>query len=580
MNEQLKVIISAEITKLKKNIKDGTRLIDNFGADAEQALGEVAETMEKVGEVSRNILKVMGGAVLGAATALLTLSGTTKEYRQQQAMLKTAFETAGGSAESAKKTYNELYRVLGDEGQATEAAQHLAQLTTNQKDLSEWTNICQGVYAKFGESIPIEGLTEAINHTAKVGEVQGSLADALEWSGVNMDEFNEQLFWCNSESEREKLIRETLNGVYGEAAAAYETNGAAAMAQNEAQAQLTEAMAKLGEATAPVLTMLTELGTEILAEIAPHIQEFVDTYGEDIKNVLMEIGEAIGNVIKWIVDNWEFISTLAIVIASICAVLSVLSTVVAVVNAVMMASPITWIVLAIVAAVAALVAIIVLVIKYWDEIKAAGAAAWEWIKKAWSSAASWFNDKIVKPIVSFFKNMWNSVTTAVTNVVNGIKNTFAKVKDAISKPVEKARDTVKSIIDKIKGFFKFEWSLPKLKVPKFAITPSGWKVGDLLQGIIPKLGITWNARGGVFDKPALFNYGNSLQGLGENGAEAVVPLENNLEWLNKLADMLGDRMGANTPIVLQVDGKTFARTAISTINNLTKQQGKLSLNVM
>ena len=115
-----------------------------------------------------------------------------------------------------------------------------------------------------------------------------------------------------------------------------------------------------------------------------------------------------------------------------------------------------------------------------------------------------------------------------------------------------------------------------MKVPKFAITPSGWQIGDLLQGVIPKLGITWNARGGVFDKPALFNYGNSLQGLGENGAEAVVPLENNLEWLDKLATMLSQRMGS-TPIVLQVDGKTFAKTSINTINQLTRQSGKLGL---
>lgn len=580
MNEQLKVIISAEISKFQQNVNNAKKKIKEFVKEGTKDFSALNEEFQKVGEKSKTVLKVMAGAIAGAATALLALGNSTKEYRQQQAMLTTAFETAGGSAESAKKTYNELYRVLGDSGQATEAAQHLSQLTTEEKSLAEYTKICQGVYATFGDSLPIESLTEAINHTAKVGEVQGALADALEWSGVSMDEFNEQLFWCNSESEREKLIRDTLNGVYGEAAEAYETNNAAVLAQNDAQAQLTESMAKLGEATAPIMTMLTQLGTEVLAQLTPYLEEFVGKYGEPIKNALLAIGEAIGKVIGWIADNWELVSNLAIVIGAISAALAVFSTVMGIVNAVMLASPVTWIVLAIVAAIAALVAIIVLVIKYWDEIKGAGAAAWEWIKKAWSSAATWFNDKIIKPIVNFFKTMWNGITTAVTNVVNGIKNTFAKVKDAISKPVEKARDTVKNIIDKIKGFFKFEWSLPKLKVPKFAITPSGWKIGDLLQGVIPKLGITWNARGGVFDKPTLFNYGNSLQGLGENGAEAVVPLENNLEWLNKLADMLADRMGANTPIVLQVDGKTFARTAISSINNLTKQQGKLSLNLM
>lgn len=598
MTEQLKIVIAAEVNKFKQNVDQAKKKIKDFIKEGTKDFGALNDEFQKVGDASKKFLKVSAGAVAGAATALLALGASTKEYRQQQAMLATAFETAGGSAEGAKKTYNELYRVLGDGGQATEAAQHLAKLTTEEKSLSEWTNICQGVYATFGASLPIESLTEAVNHSAKLGEVQGTLADALEWSGVSVDEFNEQLFWCNSESEREKLIRDTLNGLYTDAAAAYETNNAAVLAQNDAQAKLSESMAKLGEVTAPIMTMLTTLAVDILAQLMPHIQQIADKYGPSIHDALTKVGEAIGVVLTWIADNWELVSTLAIVIAGISAALTVFSTVMAIVNAVMAASPVTWVVLAIVAAIAALVAIIVVVIKYWDEIKGAGVRAWEGIKNAWNSVANWFNTKIIQPIVSFFTNLWNKITSIATNIKNGVvnaftslktgvtnivtnvvsavTNTFNKVTSAISKPVEKARDLVKGIIDKIKGFFKFEWSLPKLKVPKFSITPSGWGVGDLLKGVIPKLGITWNAKGGVFDKPTLFNYGNSLQGIGENGAEAVVPLENNLEWLNKLADMLGDRM-SSTPVVLQVDGKTFATTSINAINKLTKQTGKLGL---
>ena len=430
----------------------------------------------------------------------------------------------------------------------------------------------------------------------KVGEVQGALADALEWSGVNMDEFNEQLFWCNSESEREKLIRDTLNGVYSDAAAAYETNNAQVLAQNEAQAQLNESMAKLGEVTAPIMTMLTTLAVDILGQLMPHIQEIADKYGPSIHDTLTKVADAIGKVIGWIADNWGLISTIAVVLGTIAAVIALVSTALSVYNTVM---AITTVVSApIIAILAAIAVAVALLIIYWDDVAAFAKKAWEDIKNAWNSAATWFNEKIIQPIVNFFSNLWNKITSIATNikdgvvnaftslktgvtnivssVVNAVSNTFNKVTSAISKPVEKARDFVKNIIDKIKGFFKFEWSLPKLKVPKFSITPSGWGVGDLLKGVIPKLGITWNAKGGVFDKPTLFNYGNSLQGIGENGAEAVVPLENNLEWLNKLADMLGDRM-SSTPVVLQVDGKTFATTSINAINKLTKQTGKLGL---
>jgi hypothetical protein len=59
-----------------------------------------------------------------------------------------------------------------------------------------------------------------------------------------------------------------------------------------------------------------------------------------------------------------------------------------------------------------------------------------------------------------------------------------------------------------------------------------------------------------------------------------VPLEKNTQWMDKLATMLSDRMGSGTPIVLQVDGKTFAQTSVNAINQLTKQQGRLGLNLV
>ena len=626
MNEQLKVIISAEIAKFKQNVDNAKKTIKDFVKDGENGLGAYTQEFEKYGAAGSRALKTVGVAVAGAATALLALGASTKEYRQQQAMLTTAFETAGGSAKVAKETYNDLYRVLGDTGQATEAAQHLAKLTTNEKELSEWTTICQGVYAQFGDSLAIEGLTEAVNHTAKLGEVQGTLADALEWSGISVDDFNEQLFWCNSESEREKLIRDTLNGVYSESAAAYEENAAGVLEQNEAQARLNDALAELGELTAPIIADLTTLATDVLAELMPYIQEFADKYGDKIKDALQKAGTFIGEILTWVADNWEIVSTIGAIILGIAAALAVMNAVMTITNAVLMASPVTWIVLGIVAVIAALVAIVILVIKYWDEIKATTLKVWETIKNAVKTAIdavvnffknliNWVKENwvgllllLVNPFAGAFKLLYDNcdgfrayidnfiakvkkaiqtgfnwikdkIVNPIKDAFTSVKNTFSNIVTTIGEKLGAAKNKVKEIIDKIKGFFKFEWSLPKLKVPKFSITPSGWGVGDLLKGVIPKLGVTWNARGGVFDKPTLFNYGDSLQGLGENGAEAVVPLENNLEWLNKLADMLADRMGDGTPVILQIDGKTFAQTSINAINNYTRQTGKLKLNL-
>ena len=579
----------------------------------------------KAGEVSSKALKTMAIGIAAAATALLALGASTKEYRVAQAQLNTAFIVAGSTAEVATQTYNDLYRVLGDTGQATEAAQHLAMLTQNQQDLSEWTSICQGVYATFGSSLPIESLTEAANETAKTGELTGALTDALIWAGVNEDDFKAKLLECNDEAEREALIRETLSGLYGDAAAQYEKTAASVLKQNEAEIALNNAMAELGEAVTPINTLLAEFAAQFLNNISPAIQAFADEHGEALKKTLEEIAIAIGKVLGWIIDNWDWLKGVAAVVIAIAAAISLVSTAIAVYNAVMaianvLSAPVILII-------GAIIAVIALLIVYWDEVSAFCVKAFEKMKEAVSKGIeaiknffmgiiNWIKENwqallllLVNPFAGAFKLLYdncegfrNTINNFIANIKNAIQNGFNAVKEKIITPIQeafnkvksiftsipdtmrnalnKAKDAVKSVIDKIKGFFQFEWSLPKLKVPKFSISPAGWKVGDLLEGVIPKLGITWNARGGVFDKPTLMSYGNSLQGIGENGAEAVVPLENNLEWLDKLADMLSDRMGNGTPVILQVDGKTFADTVIRTVNRDTRQKGKLALNIM
>lgn len=558
--------LSSELRDNKKAIEDAANAADKYDKTLEETKNgakEWGDGITAAGDMCKKGLAVAGGAILGAGAALVGIAKSTEEYRAEQAKLVTAFETAGSSAETAKNTYNDLYRVLGDGGQATEAANHLAKLTTEEKALNEWTTICQGVYATFGDSLPIEGLTEAANETAKVGQVTGSLADALNWAGISEDEFNEKLAACNTEAEREKLIRDTLNGTYQEAAANYEKNAEDILAQNEAQAKLDETMAKIGETLQPVLTAFAEMAATIAEQVSPAIQSFMDEHGDKLTETLTDIAEAIGKVIGWIADNWDVIAPIAGVVLAIAAALAILSTGIGIYNAAMaIANTVSLPIIAIIVAIGAAIAVLII---YWDDIKEAVRKAVDFIKEK------------INQMVEKFQQMKDNVANKVEQLRTKITNTFNKVKDAITKPVEKARDAVKKVIDKIKGFFNFTWSLPKLKTPKFSITPQGWKIGDLLEGVIPKLGVTWNARGGVFDKPTLFGYGNSLQGIGEAGAEAVVPLENNLEWLDKLASMLNERIGGGAPIYLMVDKRVLGQVSAEGINDITKQTGSIPL---
>lgn len=248
------------------------------------------------------------GAVTGGVAAINNIAESTREYREDIGKLETAFETAGISQEIATETYKSFYSVLGEEDRSVEAVNHLAKLTQSQEDLQKWTNICAGVWGTFGDSLPIEGLTEAANETAKVGEVTGPLADALNWAGISEDKFNESLAKCNTEQERATLITDTLNGLYKDAAENYKTANGEIMNAQRAQSELTDATAKLGDALEPVSTSFKYLGANIVNDIAPG----VDAIGEGLtaafdgsENAGEKIGEGMTSILESLLNNIE-----------------------------------------------------------------------------------------------------------------------------------------------------------------------------------------------------------------------------------------------------------------------------------
>ena len=587
MDEKLKVIISAEIGNLKKNISEAKKEISGFKDQVAKASQNVDADFKKLSEGIKKGGKVMATSLAAAGAAFLALGPATEKYRQSQAQLASAFEASGGTAAEAKEAYNDLYRVLGDNDAATETATHIAKLTTNQKEQYQWTTICEGVWATYGNSLPIESLTEAANESAKVGKVTGVLADALNWAGVSEDEFNKKLAACNTEAEREKLIRETLSGLYDEAASKYEKNNAAILAQNEAQAKLNEAMAKLGEAATPIITMLTTLGADVLTAITPYIQSFAENYLPKIQEVLGVVAEKLGEALKFLLEHKAILAVMAGIIVGIVAAIGLYNAVAAV-KAAMDAAQVTTLggliaaqlaqaaattaalapYIAIVAGIAAVIAIIVLCIKHWDEIKAT-------VIRVANSIAEKVEEMKTKA-VEHFTNLKEGIANRVEAIKSSVAEKFNAIKQKILTPIQNAKDKVKELIDKIRSFFKFTWSLPKLKMPHLKITGEF----SISPPRVPKFSVDWYARGGVFDKPTLFTSGGRLGGLGEAGAEAIVPLENNTEWLDKIADRLSAKFGGGRNIVLQVDGKTFGQISVDSINALTKQTGNLPLVIV
>lgn len=534
----------------------GTIAIDNTEANnalndtsqrANESASETESAFSKIGGVASKVATGIGIAGAAIGGAFISAVEGTREYRNEMALLESAFLTAGHSSEEAKQTYSELNAVLGDSGQAVEASQHLALIADNEKELAGLTDILTGVYATFGESLPLEGLAEGINHSASLGEVQGSLADALEWSGITVEDFNDKLAKLKTEEERQDLIVKTLKGTYSEASAQYKETNADIMESRKAQERLSDAMARVGEVGEPIMTAIKNAIAGMAESAVPVIENMIQKFtdmSQWVKDnetkvhawiaVILGATTAIGAFI--LIMKWQSIMTAA------ANAIKVVRTAMLAMNAAMLANPVGLVVAALAGLVVAFVYLWNNVegfrkfwIKAWDLIKNSAKKAWDAIKKAFSNIGSWFGNKFrsawtsIKNAFSswgsFFSGLWGkvkskfgsigtSIGTAMGNAVkNGMNGALSKVEGAINKG-----------IGLINSAIRLANKLPGINV-----------------GTVGKISLPRLAKGAVLEKGQV----GILEG---TGAEAVVPLENNKKWLSRLAEDLNEIQGRQQPI--------------------------------
>lgn len=306
----------AELNKLGSAIEDNDRALaeaakssDDCAESVDKYSGKVKKADEDTEKFSDKLksglvsgakaaaaaLAAVGTAAVAGVKFLLDLEESTEEYRIAQGKLNTAFQAAGYSTETAGEAYKSLYAVLGDTDNATESAQLLAQLATSEQDVATWADIAAGVTGTFGDALPINSLIEASNETAKVGTVTGALADALNWVGISEDEFNEKLAACGDETERTALITETLSAQYQNATDIFKENNASVMAARDAQAQLDDALARLGGT-------VSDVKTELTAEFMPAIADLVDAFSDFLEGA-DGAEEALADAIDELVDK-------------------------------------------------------------------------------------------------------------------------------------------------------------------------------------------------------------------------------------------------------------------------------------
>lgn len=502
------------------------KIFGTIGAKNDEALSKIRETTKEADSASGKLqtafskansgiskgLKVIGGfgaATAGGIAAIFGLSEATAEYTEDMGKLQTAFQTAGKTSEQATNTYRGMVGILGETDQAVEASNHLAQLCTSEQELSDWTTIAAGVYATFGDSLPLEGLTEAANETAKVGQVTGPLADAINWASASTeqwsaalsghsgaqaafnaavaqgqskeDAFNAALAACNSEQERSQLITQTLNSLYGEAGAKYQELNADLIASRQAQSDFNGAMAEAGNAVRPIQTGLLQLGTTLLTAALPYIQQFGDwfkanlpTIQQTVQTVIGQIGATIQSlmpfiqpvlnllmqVFGWIITNLPTIAPIVLgVVTAFMGLQGVISIITGIYNAFMtFKTGITLVTTAFnllkVAFMAnpfglivmAITTVITIIMTLWNTNEGFRNA----VMTAWN-AISTAATTIFSAIASFLSGIWNTISSVASGAWNGITSFLSGAWNGIS-------STVTSVFNGISSFISGIWN--------------------------------------------------------------------------------------------------------------------------
>ena len=292
---------------------------------------------------------------------------------------------------------------------------------------------------------------------------------------------------------------------------------------------------------------------EFIDEHAPRIQAICEDFTNNLLPALTDVFGGLLDGLGWLADHGDaIIAVLAGIASGVGAyvayqtALTVMTqgwtalTVVtkaqtiaqAALNAVMSANPIGVVIAVIMALVAAFAVLWNTnegfrnaVINLWNGLKENVVSAVENIKsnvvEKWNSLKSKVTST-VEGIRTKITNVWNSIKSKTSSIWNNIKS-------SITKPITDAKTSVQNAINKIRDKINnVKISFPKIKLPHFTVSGGSPPWGIMGQGEMPKISVSWYARGGIINRP-------SLIGVGENGSEAVVPLERNKYWIKEVA---------------------------------------------
>ena len=543
--------------KLNSVDSDEIRDVARAADDAEEALEDAKKEAADFGDVLK--ANMISDAASNIVDSLKDVAEETKEYRKIMGSLEVSSEAAGYTAEQTSEAYRRLYGVLADDQSAATTLANLQALELNQEDLLALIDNVIGGWAKYGDSIPIDGLAEAVNETIRAGQVTGTFADIINWGaregetyGVKMREateankewnasveaaetaedfFNLALQECATETERVNLVMQAMaDQGLGAMAEKWKENNESMIANNEANAKLQEQMGQLGETLEPIMTMLVELTATALGwfnSLDEGTQRFI------LSTVL--IIAAIGPVVA-------AIGGISTAVNGVTTVLPMIQNAFTTVFGFIAANPVS----ALIAAILMLVAYVIATSEEVQENLAALVAA---IVQIFSG--------IIDFIAGVFTGDWERAWNGIVQIFQGI---FSGIGAAATAAINIVIGMVNAAIDGI------NWLISNInRIP-------GVSIGNV--GKIPML-----ADGGTVLSGSAIVGEAGPELLTVSGGKAVVqPLSPNTGKIEGLLGDISSQLGGgyDIPFVVQVtlDGDVVGESAVQYIRRQDRAYGK------
>lgn len=285
-----------KIRSLSTDLKENKTDMQQLAREADSLAGELDETgtaAQNAGDgftvmkgaladlASSGIQSALGG-IKDMATSVLDLGEATQEHRSMMLKMQGSAQAFGYEMEFVTEQYQNFYRYLGDDQMAVNAITNLTGMRVSTETVSQAAEAAIAVWASYGDSIPIESLTESINESSQVAQVTGVLADALNWAGISEDEFNIKLQSLSSTQERADLIAQTLNDTYGESKDWYDENAKSMLDTNDAQRELMDTQSDMAEDVDNLNVELDRLKTDALEALMPVIEDVVGAIGDAV----------------------------------------------------------------------------------------------------------------------------------------------------------------------------------------------------------------------------------------------------------------------------------------------------------